>query len=769
MTQFDEASIAKLKVVELKQELEKLNVDIPKGAKKADLAALLRSVTIEAVKEEHDSLEEANDDLEGDMDDLEADLKAVKEEETASLETENKASSESAPDTKVEEKQVNGKSVQEVKAESEEKVHKADVKPERDIDPPAESGDGSIELHADTADLDAEKKDEEEKRDTEIGDPPVPKDFGDVRGESPELAPPPVKKRRENPSHDSNRSAYRHSEPRRRSDYREKSPHRRAVRMEHDPSWDDSRVQISPYMADLNIKITESNRCENLNYEGLGYCYAGAKATHGVRGGKVCFEIHISREMPTKHLHPDEKSLYWCRVGWSTGMSDLNLGEDQGSIGFDSHAKLAYNKKFMEYGSTFRRGDTIGCFLDLTDPKLITVAYTRNGKQQLTDDGAETVTYNREELGCAEQSAFYPHFLIKNYSVHLHFGRRSSTYNDMWESSPKALRDYTLIGAVPVEERIAGPKESEDKRNCSVIMMCGLPSSGKTTWVDKFMNDNRAKHFHMIGNESIMDKMSICGEKREKYSNKYGTPFEELQSKVMGSVLRIMERANRKKRNYILDQANIYRNGHVKKMGPFEGFHRRCIVVVPSDEEYERRKQKKQSEGGRKITNENMMKWKAAMSLPEKDDNLFEKIEYLDLQEEEAKKLVAKYNEEGDAFKKIQDEKYGRSTDDRDRRSDSRTSRSREVYSNPPPVLYSNSLPGGDQNAQQWQDYYKKYFECYGQYPSSAPPPVVQQTYSSGNGTAAQWQQYHQQYQQYYQQYQQFYQTAQNQQPPPSK
>ena len=31
MTQFDEASIAKLKVVELKQELEKLNVDIPKG------------------------------------------------------------------------------------------------------------------------------------------------------------------------------------------------------------------------------------------------------------------------------------------------------------------------------------------------------------------------------------------------------------------------------------------------------------------------------------------------------------------------------------------------------------------------------------------------------------------------------------------------------------------------------------------------------------------------------------------------------------------
>lgn len=122
----------------------------------------------------------------------------------------------------------------------------------------------------------------------------------------------------------------------------------------------------------------------------------------------------------------------------------------------------------------------------------------------------------------------------------------------------------------------------------------------------------------------------------------------------MGAVHRIMERAVRKKRNYILDQANIYKNGHVKKMGPFEGFHRRAVVVVPVEEEYTRRnskkifssqlkrsknsdfltwirKEKKQKEGGRKITFDNEMKWKAAMSLPEEEDGLFEKIEYLDL------------------------------------------------------------------------------------------------------------------------------------------
>ena len=64
-------------------------------------------------------------------------------------------------------------------------------------------------------------------------------------------------------------------------------------------------------------------------------------------------------------------------------------------------------------------------------------------------------------------SAFYPHFICKNYAVHLHFGRRSSSNSDLWESSPKALREYKLIGSIPPEERIAGPVEPEHKRDCT--------------------------------------------------------------------------------------------------------------------------------------------------------------------------------------------------------------------------------------------------------------------------------------------------------------
>merc|ERR1719238_1571903 len=113
------------------------------------------------------------------------------------------------------------------------------------------------------------------------------------------------------------------------------------------------------------------------------------------------------------------------------------------------------------------------------------------------------------------------------------------------------------------------------------------------------------------------------------------------------------------------------------------------------------------------------MKWKAAMSLPEEDEGLFEKIEWLDLDKEEATKLVAKFNEEGEAYKKKMEEKYPERAAGRynsgSRRPDNRRSDGSN-YSNPPPVVYSTSGSGGsatDSHAQQWQEYYKKYYEFY--------------------------------------------------------
>ena len=143
------------------------------------------------------------------------------------------------------------------------------------------TGDG-LDVHANEEDLGAEEeKKESQENDTRDEEKieeekPIeePKTEGDVRGSSPELEPPPVKKRRESPTHESRTSTHRSAEPRRR-DRGSRPPDR----MDSDPKWDDARVQISPYMCDMNLKITDNNRAENINYEGLGYCYAGAKVS----------------------------------------------------------------------------------------------------------------------------------------------------------------------------------------------------------------------------------------------------------------------------------------------------------------------------------------------------------------------------------------------------------------------------------------------------------------------------------------------------------
>jgi GTPase SAR1 family protein len=43
-----------------------------------------------------------------------------------------------------------------------------------------------------------------------------------------------------------------------------------------------------------------------------------------------------------------------------------------------------------------------------------------------------------------------------------------------------------------------------------MIMMCGLPGSGKTTWVNKYTADNPEKLYNVLGTNSIIDKMKVC-------------------------------------------------------------------------------------------------------------------------------------------------------------------------------------------------------------------------------------------------------------------
>ena len=51
-----------------------------------------------------------------------------------------------------------------------------------------------------------------------------------------------------------------------------------------------------------------------------------------------------------------------------------------------------------------------------------------------------------------------------------------------------------------------GPSSKEE---CEVILMVGLPSAGKTSWVQKQMRKNREKRYTVLGTNYILNKMRV--------------------------------------------------------------------------------------------------------------------------------------------------------------------------------------------------------------------------------------------------------------------
>lgn len=66
----------------------------------------------------------------------------------------------------------------------------------------------------------------------------------------------------------------------------------------------------------------------------------------------------------------------------------------------------------------------------------------------------------------------------------------------LWES---ALEDGNAV---------MGPIFS-DFGDCEVIMMVGLPASGKTTWAEKWVKEHPEKRYLMLGTNLALDRMKV--------------------------------------------------------------------------------------------------------------------------------------------------------------------------------------------------------------------------------------------------------------------
>lgn len=393
--------------------------------------------------------------------------------------------------------------------------------------------------------------------------------------------------------------------------------------------FDDTLVALDKYNSHLNTKIApERLSIKVMSMESFGFLWGGARASYGFTSGKICYEVKIAEEQRVQHLPSNVEYAHCLRAGWSLDESPLIIGDSENSYCFCTATKQTVNnKEVAEYGEELKEGDVLGCYLDFTGEENVTMAYTKNGVSL-----GVAFTVEKSQL---EGKYLFPHVYMKNLALECNFGAKEEPFFP----HPEELQDYVFISTVPLEERKRGAVAPATKKECEVIMMCGLIGCGKTVKTNEIVANNPSKCYNVLGYKPILAQMKTTGieEKGRRVAK------EELRHHSNQCLQRLFETAARKKRNYIWDQANVYSSAR-RKMRLFEGFQRKAVVIVPSDEEFKSRLEKRVQEEG-SVPESAMYEMKANYSVPEVGD-YFEEVEFVDKTEEEAKEQVQFYRDE---------------------------------------------------------------------------------------------------------------------------
>ncbi|XP_006467899.2 uncharacterized protein LOC102628781 isoform X3 [Citrus sinensis] len=404
------------------------------------------------------------------------------------------------------------------------------------------------------------------------------------------------------------------------------------------PHSQKQRVVLNPADCDLDFDIEDNGlKGSGLHQEGFAYCWSGARANVGINGGKYCFGCKIVSTQPVdmEDTPPDQQHV--CRVGTSRGDDPVGkLGETEKSFGFGGTGKFSHGGNFLNFREKFGVGDTIICAIDLESKPLATIGFAKNGKWLGTakqfdagSNGLGVVDSAVKERQC--ESAVFPHILLKNVVVVMQFSV---------EQGLIPVEGYkSWVSALDDGNSVLGPTFCNMK-DCEVMMMVGLPASGKTTWAEKWVKDHPEKRYILLGTNLILEQMKVPGLLRK---HNYSERFQCLMGRANAIFDVLLSRASRTPRNFIIDQTNVFKSARKRKLRLFVNFRKIAVVVFPKPEDLKIRSVKRFKEMGKEVPADAVNNMLANYVLPvNKDtpgsDELFDQVMFVELDREEAQR-----------------------------------------------------------------------------------------------------------------------------------